>query len=133
MEINLKQEMEDQLDRLRRLADDAVDDEDESYSSRAAALSALSKLLHQMTAEMERVYNMERLQKVEQAIIEVFEEVGSEDQKALFISKLRELQTGNTENTEDFEQKMMEMEQKEVENDIVVLDPDEFPEDFVDI
>lgn len=133
MEIDLKQEMEDQLFRLRRLADDAVNDDDESYSSRAAALSALSKLLHQMTAEMERVYNMERLQKVEQAIIEVFEEVGTETQKALFIRKLQELQAGNAENDENFSQSMEEIAQKEAENDIIVLDSDEFPEDFVDI
>ena len=91
MKINLSTEIKDHFERLRTLSDAAVTDEHEKMSAKASVMSAMTALLRELTKTQEQLVNMERLLKVEQALIETVKEVLDEEGQKAFTKKLKEL------------------------------------------
>jgi aspartokinase len=90
MNIDLNEEMHRHLVRVRNLADDAADDMDEKMAGKAAAMSTMTNLLKEITKTQESIYNMERLQKIEQALIEAAQTHLNEEQLHLFLADLEQ-------------------------------------------
>ena len=94
MEINLNEKISDHLSRIESLAEEAEADRDESFSSRAAAMTALTNIIKELTKSQETVYNMERLQKIEQATIRALKECLTDAEHEQFLENLEELLNG---------------------------------------
>lgn len=80
MLIDLNQQMEEHLQRVTELAEEAAGDSDQGFQSRSAAMSACSTMLVQLTKAQESLITMERLNKVEQVIIDTVKEYLVEEQ-----------------------------------------------------
>ena len=91
MEINLNKETIEHFERVKELSIQATDDVDESYSSRAAAQTALSAIIRDLVKSQAEIVNMDRLLRVEQALIEAAKEIFPEDKIHIFTEKLAEL------------------------------------------
>jgi len=89
MNIDLEEEIFDHLQRVRALAEEAAEDDgEETYSSRASAMSALSAILRDLVKSQEKVYNMARLQAVEQVTVETVKKFVPEQYHEEFLSEL---------------------------------------------
>jgi hypothetical protein len=86
MNVDLNQELHTHLLRVRQLADDALDDVDEKFSGKAAVMATMTQ---------ESVYNMERLQKIEQALIDAAKTHLNEAQLHLFLADLEQRLTSS--------------------------------------
>ena len=92
MEINLSDEILDHFKRLKSLAEEAEEDlQEASYSSRASAMSALSRILIELTNSQEKVYNMERMMRIEKVVIETVNRHLDMDEKKLFFADLESI------------------------------------------
>jgi len=91
MKIDLNQKVNAHFQRLELLAKDAAADRDEGFSARASAMTAYSKMLQELTKTQAEIINMNRLQKVEQALIETVKEIFPPEKYHIFTEKLAEL------------------------------------------
>lgn len=85
MKIDLSKEINDQLKRCQTLADEAEADSGSPLSQRATALTAMSNLLKEITRSQLEVVNMSRLQVLEQTLIDLLNEMLSEEQLTEFM------------------------------------------------
>lgn len=88
MLIDLNQQMEEHLQRVTELAEEAANDGDQGFQSRSSAMSACSTMLVQLTKAQESLVTMERLNKVEQIIIDTVKEYLSEQQLEHVLAEL---------------------------------------------
>ena len=95
MQIDLSEKIEQHFRRAEQLAEEASNDGgEETYSSRASAMTALTAILDKLIKQQEAVWNMQRQQKVEQALIESVLEFLDEEQITKFLEKIDNLYVG---------------------------------------
>lgn len=75
MKIDLSSEITSQLRRCRALAQEAEEDSGSPLSQRAAALVAMNNLLKEITRVQLEVINLQRLQVLEQTLIDLLTEL----------------------------------------------------------
>lgn len=87
MKIDLNSEIAEHLERCRALAINAEEDETSPLSQRATAMSAMSRLLKELTKTQLEVINMSRLQVLEQTVIDLLNEMLTDDQIREFMNE----------------------------------------------